>query len=53
MITAFGDEETHAEAKRFNAAAMIDKPFEMNVLLEQVRDILKQLNEPGERPQSE
>jgi DNA-binding response OmpR family regulator len=30
MITAFGDEETHAEARRLGAAAVLDKPFELD-----------------------
>jgi DNA-binding response OmpR family regulator len=29
LITAFGDQETHAEAKRLGAAAVFDKPFEL------------------------
>ena len=40
LITAFGDEETHAKAQQFGVAAVIDKPFDMNVLLSKVRDIL-------------
>jgi DNA-binding response OmpR family regulator len=40
LITAFGDEETHAKAQRFGVAAVIDKPFDMNVLLSKVRDTL-------------
>ena len=40
LITAFGDEETHAEAKRLGAAAMIDKPFEIGDLLSRAREIL-------------
>jgi DNA-binding response OmpR family regulator len=32
LITAFGDDETHAEAARLGAA-MLDKPFDMNEML--------------------
>jgi len=32
LITAFGDEETHAEGRQLGAAAVLDKPFEMDVL---------------------
>jgi two-component system response regulator (stage 0 sporulation protein F) len=38
LITAFGDEETHAEAERLGAVAMIDKPFELETLLDKVRE---------------
>ena len=31
LITAFGEPETHAEARRLGAA-IIDKPFELNIL---------------------
>jgi DNA-binding response OmpR family regulator len=40
LITAFGDEETHAKARQFGVAAVIDKPFDMNELLGKVRDTL-------------
>lgn len=33
LITAFGDESTHAEAKRMGAVAVIDKPFTMRDLI--------------------
>ena len=39
LITAFGDERTHAMANQFGAAAIFDKPFDVDVLLEKVRDI--------------
>jgi two-component system, response regulator, stage 0 sporulation protein F len=42
LITAFGDAETHAKAQQFGVAAVIDKPFDMNVLLSKVRDTLSQ-----------
>jgi two-component system response regulator (stage 0 sporulation protein F) len=40
LITAFGDEETHAKAHQIGVAAVIDKPFDMNDLLGKVRDTL-------------
>ena len=40
LITAFGDEETHTQAKKFGAAAFFDKPFDVDVLLEKVKEIL-------------
>jgi two-component system, response regulator, stage 0 sporulation protein F len=40
LITAFGDDRTHAEARRFGARAVLDKPFDLNVLLEKVREVL-------------
>ena len=40
LITAFGDEETHALAKEFGAAAMFDKPFNMDDLLAKVHELL-------------
>ncbi|MFQ5902241.1 MAG: response regulator [Candidatus Binatia bacterium] len=40
MITAFGDEETHAQAHRLGAAAIFDKPFDIENLLAKVREIL-------------
>jgi two-component system response regulator (stage 0 sporulation protein F) len=41
LITAFGDEKTHALAQEFGAAAMFDKPFDMDDLLEKIREILE------------
>lgn len=40
MITAFGDEATHAEALRLGAACILDKPFEVDELLVTVRTVL-------------
>lgn len=42
MITAFGDAKTHMRAKRFGAAAVFDKPFDVDVLLQKVNVILSQ-----------
>jgi CheY-like chemotaxis protein len=39
LITAFGDEETHAEATRLGAAAMFDKPFDIVDLLDKVEEL--------------
>ncbi len=39
LITAFGDEETHGRAKALGAAAVLDKPFEINDLLATVQVI--------------
>ncbi len=40
LITAFGDAETHAEAQKLGAAAMLDKPFAMNDLLSVARETI-------------
>ena len=40
LITAFGDDETHRSAEKHGVAAMFDKPFDVDELLEKVRDIL-------------
>lgn len=40
LMTAFGDEETHTAARRLGAAAVLDKPFELNVLLAVVREVV-------------
>jgi len=39
-ITAFGDKETHEKAEKFGAAAIFDKPFEIDDLLAKVREIV-------------
>jgi DNA-binding response OmpR family regulator len=41
LITAFGDPQTHAEAKRLGAAAIIDKPFEILDLLVKARAVMR------------
>jgi two-component system response regulator (stage 0 sporulation protein F) len=41
LITAFGDKETHAKAEKFGAAAIFDKPFEIDDLLAKVREIIQ------------
>jgi DNA-binding response OmpR family regulator len=40
LITAFGDEATHAEARRLGADAVLDKPFETWELLAAVRRLV-------------
>jgi len=40
LITAFGDEDIHAQAEKFGVAAMFDKPFEIDDLLGEVRKII-------------
>jgi CheY-like chemotaxis protein len=37
LITAFGDAETHAAARRLGATAVLDKPFELGLLCGLVR----------------
>jgi CheY-like chemotaxis protein len=39
LITAFGDEKTHAEASRLGVAAMFDKPFDVDDLLRKVEEL--------------
>ncbi|MFK5927759.1 MAG: response regulator [Desulfuromusa sp.] len=34
VMTAFGDESTHAAAQRFGATATIDKPFDLDEMIE-------------------
>jgi two-component system response regulator (stage 0 sporulation protein F) len=40
LITAFGDKETHMQAERLGAAALFDKPFDIEELLKKVHAIL-------------
>lgn len=40
LMTGFGDRETHAAAKRLGAAAVIDKPFDLDELLALVTKLL-------------
>lgn len=41
LITAFGDEDTHATAKRCGAHAVLDKPFTLDKLMAAVKDALQ------------
>jgi DNA-binding response OmpR family regulator len=40
LITAFGDETIHAQAKRYGATAIFDKPFDIDHLLAKVQEIV-------------
>lgn len=40
LITAFGNEDVHRRAKDLGAAAMFDKPFDINDLIKSIRQIL-------------
>ena len=40
LMTAFGDDRTHVAARELGAAAMLDKPFEIDDLLALVKSIL-------------
>lgn len=42
LITAFGDDETHAQARKLGVAAIYDKPFDLDVLLEKVEKVLNE-----------
>ena len=41
LITAFGDRETHEAAERLGAAALLDKPFEIDEFVAVVDEILE------------
>lgn len=40
LITAFGNDEVHLTAERLGAAGMFDKPFDIDILIERIREIL-------------
>ncbi len=40
LITAFGNDEIHQQAERLGAAGMFDKPFDIDLLIERIREIL-------------
>lgn len=57
LITAFGDHEVHAAAKRLGAAAVLDKPFDLNELstlaarlLDPKTPATNRWNKPASRP---
>lgn len=41
IITAFGDAETHGAAENLGAAAVLDKPLDVDALIELAKDILE------------
>jgi DNA-binding response OmpR family regulator len=41
LITAFGDDAVHTEASRLGAAAIMDKPFDVEELLARVREMIR------------
>ena len=43
LITAFGDQRTHDQARKYGAVDMLDKPFDIDELLNKVRDIVPPL----------
>jgi len=40
LITAFGNDEVHQTAERLGAAGMFDKPFDIDALIDRIREIL-------------
>ncbi len=40
LITAFGDSQVHAQAASLGAAAVFDKPFDIENLISKIRDVL-------------
>jgi DNA-binding response OmpR family regulator len=50
LITAFGDEQTHIQARQLGAAASVDKPFEMTCFLELVRALIASPSPPDNTP---
>jgi CheY-like chemotaxis protein len=41
LITAFGDRDTHAEARRLGATAILDKPFDVRAFRHLVRTLVR------------
>jgi CheY-like chemotaxis protein len=39
LITAFGDEATHDLARRLGATRVLDKPFDLDVLCDAIREV--------------
>lgn len=39
LITAFGDEATHAQARELGATMVLDKPFDLDALCEAIRQV--------------
>jgi len=51
LITAFGDDDTRAKAEQYNAAAILDKPFDLDEFAVVVRRILDAAESLPERKQ--
>lgn len=41
LMTAFGDDQVHAQARRLCAAALFDKPFDVEAMLDSVQNVLE------------
>lgn len=41
LITAFGDDETHEQARALGAAEVLDKPFDTKHLIHTVREVVR------------
>jgi DNA-binding response OmpR family regulator len=41
LITAFGDDSTHAQAQKLGTTAMLDKPFDIVVLLTKIAQLVR------------
>ena len=50
LITAFGDMDTHRQAERLGAAAVFDKPFDIEEMLKKVDSILLDSSSSGSMP---
>lgn len=48
LITAFGDEQTHTQARQLGAVASIDKPFEISRFLELVQSLIANHGSPDD-----
>jgi len=46
LITAFGDDDTHAEAESLGVAVVLDKPFRIERLLEVVQRVMGSSSRP-------
>jgi DNA-binding response OmpR family regulator len=47
LLTAFGDEQTHTQARQLGAAASVDKPFEITCFLELVQSLVSSPSPPN------
>ncbi|MDX2512222.1 MAG: response regulator [Desulfobacterales bacterium] len=50
LMTAFGDEETQMQAERLGAVAVLNKPFDMNDLLERIHQTISIQTLPKQEP---